>query len=128
MSMITPPWVQTVVAALAAKRLRRQDLPYRLEATSDPDRFCVVSRSYKPVGIPWEQRWVRVNYDDFTGHHVGREHFDFLRDAGAVSERGYFFTESNYPWLSAADRTAYHGKIRLLLKPWLASTNRGDAR
>jgi hypothetical protein len=128
MNTPTPPWVQIVVAALAAKRARRQDLPYRLEQTSDPDRLCVVSRGYKPVGIPWERRLDRVNYDDYPGHHVSRAHFDWLRDVGAASESGYFFADSNAPWISAAHFRDYRAKIMFLLKPWLVSTGTDDTK
>lgn len=120
-SEAAPPWVQIVVAALAAKRPRRETLPYRLEATSDPDRFCVVHRAYKPIGTPWDQRWVRVNYNAYPGHHVSRAHFDWLRDVGAMSEGGWFFNDANSPWDSAADLREYRAKLMLLLKPWLVA-------
>ncbi len=76
---------------------------------------CVVNRDYRTVGT--SEGW--SNYQASTGWHVSREHFERLRGAGVVTDGGYFFSDREAPWHSAANRKAYQQKIAKLLEPWV---------
>lgn len=107
-------WADSAEGIYTRRRsVAARGLPYCLHATALPDVRCVVNRRYRHVGSPPDTRW--SDYEAATGWHVSRACFERLRDAGAIDERGYFFSDTNRPWKSRADFNAYRAKIETLL-------------
>jgi hypothetical protein len=48
----------------------RNNLPYALHPTSQPDIYIMVNRNYKPIGSSADSGFPYVDYDAFPSRHV----------------------------------------------------------
>jgi hypothetical protein len=90
----------------------RRDLPYFIHEVDADDRYILVNRDYKPIGVPSED-W--EDYEKYAHMHIALAPAQIKAVVHPDHEHG-IFGDGSTPWQRRADAQAYLVRLEKLLK------------